>query len=111
MFDMMGMLGKAREMQNKLQEAKERLVDITVTGEAGAGLVEVKANGHKQVLSIAIDETLLAHENIQLLQTLLVSATNHALQKAEEEASLAIKQATEGLIPNIPGMDFGKMFS
>ncbi|OEK00353.1 DNA-binding protein [Roseivirga sp. 4D4] len=110
MFDMMKMMGKVKEMQSKMKEAQERLEFIQETGEAGAGMVKATVNGKKQVISIEIDESLLTKEDKDMVQDLSVAAINNALEKVEVKAKEEIKNSTEGILPNIPGMDFGNMF-
>lgn len=107
MFDMMKMLGKVKEMQSKMAEAQEELVNIVAEGEAGGGMVTAKANGKKQLLSIRIEKDLLKPEDADILQDLIVAAANKALENAEEQAKEHLKKQTEGLIPNIPGLDLG----
>lgn len=110
MFDMMGMMGKMKEMQSKMQEAQSRLAEIHAEGEAGAGMVKAVANGTKQLISIQIDEDLLKPEDATMLQDLIVAACNKALANAEEAAKNELAKATEGMLPNIPGMDLGNIF-
>ena len=110
MFDMMKMMGKVKEMQAKMKEAQDRLEFIKETGEAGAGMVKATVNGKKQVISIDIDESLMTKEDKEMVQDLTVAAINNALEKAEIRAKEEIKNSTEGIMPNIPGMDLGNMF-
>lgn len=110
MFDMMKMMGKVKEMQAKMKEAQDKLEFIEETGEAGAGMVKATVNGKKQVLSIDIDESLMTKNDKEMAQDLIVAAVNIALDKAEISAKEEIKKNTEGILPNIPGMDFGNMF-
>jgi len=110
MFDMMKMMGKVKEMQSKMKEAQERLEFIQETGEAGAGMVRATVNGKKQVISVEIDESLLTKDDKDMVQDLTVAAINNALEKADLKAKEEIKNSTEGILPNIPGMDFGNMF-
>lgn len=107
-MDFMNMMGKMKEMQNKLKDAQDNLVNITATGEAGAGMVEAEVNGLKQVLRIKIDDALIKPEDKEVLQDLVVAAVNKALTEVDEKAKEEMKKSTEGLLPNIPGMDFGK---
>lgn len=107
---MMKMMGKVKEMQAKMKEAQERLEFIQDTGEAGAGMVKATVNGKKQVISIDIDESLLVKEDKDMVQDLTVAAINNALEKVDIKAKEEIKNSTEGILPNIPGMDFGNMF-
>lgn len=110
MFDMMGMMGKVKEMQARMKEIKDNLVHLTAEGESGAGLVKAVANGNKQVIRIDIDPSLLKESDKIIVQDLVVAAVNSALKNVEEKAQLEFKQKTEGLLPNIPGMDLGNMF-
>lgn len=110
MFDMMKMMGKVKEMQSKMKEAQEKLAFIEETGEAGAGMVKATVNGKKQVISIVIDESLLTRDDKEMVQDLTVAAINNALEKAEIRAKEEIKNSTEGILPNIPGMDLGNLF-
>jgi nucleoid-associated protein EbfC len=110
MFDMMKMLGKVKEVQAKVKEAQDNLVKITDTGESGAGMVKVTANGKRQVIKIDIDPDIIKKEDREMLQDLVVAAVNIALDKVEVKAKEELRKSTEGLIPNIPGMDLSGMF-
>lgn len=107
---MMGMMGKVKEMQTKMKEAQDRLEEITAEGESGAGMVKATANGKKQVVSLDIDTDLIKPEDAGMLQDLVVAAVNKALSNVEELAQKEMAKATEGILPNIPGMDLGNMF-
>ena len=110
MFDMMKMMGKVKEMQAKMKEAQENLSYIKETGEAGAGLVKAVVNGKKEVVSVEIDESLMTSDDREMVQDLTVAAINNAMEKADASAKEEIRKNTEGIMPNIPGMDFGNMF-
>lgn len=106
-MDMMKMFEKVKEMQAKLQEAQENLGHVTDTGESGGGMVKVVANGKRQLISLEIDAELCKPEDREMLQDLVVAAVNQALLKVEEKSKQEIKKSTEGLIPNIPGLNLG----
>ena len=72
MFDMMGMMGKVKDMQARIKEIKESLVHLTADGESGAGLVKAFVNGNKQVLRLEIDPSLLKESDQSILQDLIV---------------------------------------
>lgn len=109
MFDMMKMLGKVKEVQAKVQEAQDNLVNITAEGESGAGMVKAIVNGKKQVVQLSIDDSLYNPEDKEMLNDLVIAAINGALEEVDGLAKEAIKKSTEGMIPNIPGLDFSKM--
>ncbi|EAZ80612.1 YbaB/EbfC family nucleoid-associated protein [Algoriphagus machipongonensis] len=110
MFDIMGMMGKVKEAQAKIKEAQAKLVHLTAEGESGAGLVKVTVNGERKVLKIDLDESLLTPNDKEMLTDLVVAATNIAMEAIEVKIKAAMKDATDGVIPNIPGMDLGGMF-
>jgi nucleoid-associated protein EbfC len=109
MFDMMKMMGKMKEVQAKMKEAQDNLVRVQATGEAGGGMVKVTVNGKKQMISIDIDASILKTEDKILVQDLVVAAVNKANEEVEVVAKDEIKKATEGLLPNIPGMDLSSL--
>jgi DNA-binding YbaB/EbfC family protein len=109
MFDMMKMMGKVKEMQARMKEAQEKLADIQVEAESGAGLVKATVNGQKKLISIQIDESLLTKDDRDMVQDLVVAAVNKATEEADIKAREAIKSHTEGIMPNIPGLDLSGM--
>ena len=104
---MFGMMGKMKEVQAKLKEAQERLKDITVTAESGAGLVKATVNGQRKLIKIEIDPTILNEKDQDMVNDLVVAAVNNAMLTAGERAQEEMKKSTEGLLPNIPGLDLG----
>lgn len=106
---MFSMMGKMKEVQAKMQEAQESLQFITVTSESGAGLVKAKVNGQKKLISLEIDESLLNKEDKEMVADLVVAAVNKAMNEAGEKAKDELKCKTEGLLPNIPGLDLSNL--
>lgn len=111
MFDMMKMMGQIKDVQAKVKKAQEELVHITAEGEAGAGMVKATVNGKKQVIKIEIDNSLVNENDKEMIQDLTVAAINKAMEAVDVEAKEAMKKATDGVLPNIPGMDLGSMFN
>ena len=109
-MDMSNMFGKMREMQSKLKEVQENLESITAEGESGGGMVKAIVNGRKKVISVSIEESLMTPQDKEMVQDLVVAAINSALQNVEAKSNDEIKKTTEGMMPNIPGLDFSKMF-
>ncbi|MCS6822568.1 MAG: YbaB/EbfC family nucleoid-associated protein [Microscillaceae bacterium] len=105
MFDIVSLMGKVKEMQQKMQQAQENLELIKATAEAGAGMVKATVNGKKQVIRIEIDKDLLKPEDAEMLQDLIVAAVNKALIAVEDKGREEIRKATEGVLPNIPGLN------
>ena len=109
MFDMMKMMGKVKEVQARMKEAQENLVHLRVYGESGGGMVKATVNGKKQVIEIDIDPAILKAEDKVLIQDLVIAAINIASDKAEVMAKEELKKSTEGMLPNIPGMDLSSL--
>lgn len=106
---MMKMMGKVKEAQAKMQEAQSELASITATGSAGGDMVVAKANGLKQIIDLQIDDSLINTADKEMMKDLIVAACNKALDEVTVKSQEHIQKATEGLIPNIPGMDLGSM--
>ena len=109
MGDMMGMMGKMKDLQARMKEAQEQLGGITESAESGAGLVRVTVNGQKKVVGLEIDNDLIKPEDKEMLQDLLVAAINKAMENIEPKIKEHLQKSTEGLLPNIPGMDLGNL--
>ncbi|HLT80035.1 MAG TPA: YbaB/EbfC family nucleoid-associated protein [Cyclobacteriaceae bacterium] len=109
MFDMMKMMGKMKEVQARIKEAQDNLVNVTATGESGGGMVKATANGKRQLIALEIDPALLKGDDKVVLQDLVVAAVNKAMEDVEIQAREELRKKTEGLLPNIPGLDLGGM--
>ena len=92
------LFGKLQEAQQKMQEGKEKLANITVDGEAGEGAVKVTVNGNREVKGIAINEQLLSPENKEELEDLLITALNRALKNAENAWEAEMKGVAGGML-------------
>lgn len=109
MFDMMKMLGKMKEVQARIKEAQDNLVNIKTTGESGGGLVKATMNGKRQLIALDVDPSLLKAEDRAIVQDLVIAAVNKASEEIEILAKEELRKSTEGLLPNIPGMDLGSI--
>lgn len=101
--DLMGMMGKIKETQKKVEATKERLNTVMIDEESTDGLVKVTLTANREIKSISVDDSLL--EDKEQLEDYLLLTLNKAIEKATKvnEAELAAV-AKEGM-PNIPGMD------
>ncbi|HET6541887.1 MAG TPA: YbaB/EbfC family nucleoid-associated protein [Chryseolinea sp.] len=109
MFDMMKMMGKMKEVQARMKESQDKLGTLYATGESGAGLVKAKVNGKKQLITLDVDSSLLKAEDKTILQDLIVAAVNKASEEADVLAKEEMRKSTEGLLPNIPGLDLSSL--
>ena len=78
---MQAMMKQAQQMQQKLQE---QIAPIRVEASAGGGMVNVKMDGHKNVLSVKIDPEVAG--DVEMLQDMVMAAFNEAAKKVDEEA-------------------------
>lgn len=110
-LNMADMFGKIQEMQSKMQEAQEGLNEVIVEAEAGGGMVKVKANGNKQIVSVEMDDDVVDPADKEMLEDLIVAGVNKALEKAEEASKEKMQEMYKGMIPGggIPGMDMSKL--
>ena len=74
------LMKQAREVQSRLAEAQEELADVEVTGESGAGLVQVTLNGRYEARRVRVDHSLL-NEDRELLEDLLAAAITDAARR------------------------------
>ncbi|KXH86709.1 YbaB/EbfC family nucleoid-associated protein [Sporosarcina sp. HYO08] len=102
MGNMQGMMKQMQKMQKKMAQAQEELGEKRLEGAAGGGMVKVVVSGHKEVLEVTIDPDVVDPEDVEMLQDLVVIATNEAMAKAEELTNSTMGQFTKGL--NLPGM-------
>ncbi|KAB5491613.1 YbaB/EbfC family nucleoid-associated protein [Muricauda hadalis] len=101
--DLMGMMGKLKETQKKVEATKERLNTVMIDEQSSDGALKVTLTANRQIKSISIDNSLLTDK--EQLEDYLILTLNKAIEKATKvnEAELAAV-AKEGM-PNIPGMD------
>lgn len=104
-------MGQIKEAQGKIKAAQENLTSITAEGESGAGLVKAVVNGKKLLVDLHIDESLNSPEDAEMRKDLIIAAVNKATEAVEEKARQMMKESTEGLLPNIPGLDLGSILN
>jgi hypothetical protein len=109
MFDIMKMMGKMKEVQERMKQAQDNLALLKISEEAGGGMVKVVVNGKKHLMLIDIDPLLLKVEDKIMVQDLIVAAINKAVEEADVQGREQLKKSTEGLLPNIPGMDLSNL--
>jgi DNA-binding YbaB/EbfC family protein len=101
-MNMQEIMRQAKRMQKRMEEAREEAGAKTVEGTAGGGMVVVTANGRSEIISVKIEKEVVDPEEIEMLQDLVVAATNQAIQRANEMMQQEIGKVTGGL--PIPGM-------
>jgi nucleoid-associated protein EbfC len=91
------MLKQLQQMQARMAKIQEELGEKTVTGSAGGGMVEVVVNGHQKLVSVTVKPEVVNSDDVDMLQDLVLTATNDALEKARELASKEMGAVTAGL--------------
>ncbi|MFT7026940.1 MAG: DNA-binding YbaB/EbfC family protein [Paracoccaceae bacterium] len=101
--DMAKLMSKAKEMQDRMSEAQERIANIEVTGESGAGLVKAVCTAKGSLKSLSIDPSLFVPEDREVVEDLIVAAIREAQDRASAAAGEEMAKVTEGM-PFPPGM-------
>ncbi len=91
---------QAQEMQAKMAEMQEQLAEIEVTGASGGGMIRVTLNGKGEMRKVEIDRALVNPVEVEVLEDLIVAATNDAKVKVEAQAAQRMSELTGGL--NLP---------
>ena len=77
------LMKQAQEMQSKMAEMQQRLVDVEITGSAAAGMVIVVMNGKGEMRKVKIDPALIIPDEAEVLEDLIVAAQNDARAKVD----------------------------
>lgn len=96
------MMKQMQKMQREMAKAQEQLKEETVEASVGGGMVTVIANGEKKILDIQIKEEVVDPDDVEMLQDLVLAATNEALVKVDELVQEKMGKFTKGM--NIPGL-------
>jgi DNA-binding YbaB/EbfC family protein len=102
MGNMQNMMKQMQKMQKKMAEAQEELGEKRIEGSAGGGMVTVIVTGHKEIVDVQIKQEVIDPDDVEMLQDLVLAATNDALKKADELTNSTMGQFTKGM--NLPGM-------
>lgn len=102
MGNMQKMMKQMQKMQKDMAKAQEELGEERIEGTAGGGMVTVTVTGHKEVVDVVIKEEVVDPEDLDMLQDLVLAATNDALKKADELTNERMGKFTQGM--NLPGM-------
>lgn len=102
-MDLMGMMGKLKETQQKIEDTKKRLDTVLVDEESADGLLKVTITANTKIKSIAIADSLL--EDKEQLEDYLIVTLNKAIEKASSINQTELDAVTKMDMPMIPGMD------
>ena len=104
--DLMGMMGKLKETQQKIEETKKRLDGVTVTESSSDGLLSIVMTANRELKSVQIADELLADR--EQLEDYLVLVMNKAITKATSVNEAELGAVARDGMPNIPGLDMFK---
>ena len=104
--DMMGMMNKLKEAQEKVEQTKKRLDTVLIDEQSADGLLKVTITANREVKNISVDEQLL--DDKEQLEDYLVLTMNKAIKKATHINEAEIGSAAKDGMPDIPGMDMFK---
>jgi len=102
----MGMMGKLKETQAKVEETKKRLDTVLIDEKSNDGLLKITLTANRKIKSIEVDDSLL--EDKEQLEDYLILTLNKAIEKATNVHESEIAAVAKDGMPNIPGMDMFK---
>ncbi|MDT0607394.1 YbaB/EbfC family nucleoid-associated protein [Croceitalea rosinachiae] len=101
--DLMGMMGKLKETQAKVEATKKRLDTVLVDENSSDELLKITLTANREIKSISIDDSLL--EDKEQLEDYLLLTINRAIEKATKINETELAAIAKDGMPNIPGMD------
>ena len=104
--DIMGMMGKIKETQQKIEDTKKRLDTVLVEEQSNDGLLKVTLTANRAIKSISVDDSLL--QDKEQLEDYLVIVLNKAISKATAVSDAELGSAAKDGMPDIPGLDLFK---
>jgi len=105
-MNMQKMMRQMQKMQADLARVQEELVDMTVEGTSGGGVITVVVNGHQDIQQVKIEPDAVDPEDVEMLEDLIMAAVNDGLRKSRELSASEIEKVTgkmnlQGLPPGL----------
>ena len=100
--NMNNLMKQAQRMQRQMEESQKELEEKEFTATAGGGAVEVSVSGKREVTKVKLQEEAVDPDDIEMLEDLIMAATNEALRKAEEASAANMAKLTGGLGGGMP---------
>ena len=98
---MQGLLKQAQDMQKKMKKMEDELIELRIKGSGAGNLVEIEANGKKDIMSIKIDPSVL-DEDVEMVEDLILASIKQTYKNIDEQVGDKMKNVTGGM--NIPGI-------
>ena len=95
--NMNNLMKQAQKMQKQMEEAQRELEEQEITATAGGGAVEITVTGKHEVKKVKLTEEVVDPDDIEMLEDLIVAATNEALRQADEANAEIMNKMTGGL--------------
>ena len=102
-MDLMAMMGKMKETQQKIEDTKKRLDTVFIDEQSSDGLFKVSISANNVIKNVSIDDALL--EDKEQLEDYIITIVNKAIEKATKENLTQLDEVTKLDIPMIPGME------
>lgn len=96
------LMKQANQMQMRMKKTQEELANKEYEGTSGGGAVKVKVNGNYMILSLIIDPEVMKAGDVEMLQDMILTATNEAVKIARDTSAKEMEKVTGGM--NIPGL-------
>ncbi len=97
-FNMQQMMRQAQKMQEQMAQAQEELAELSVTGSAGGGLVEITLSGKRDVESVTVNPQAVDPDDVEMLEDLIAAALGDALAKVDEKEKELLPYGAAGLM-------------
>ena len=97
-FNMQQMMRQAQKMQEQMAQAQEELAELSITGSAGGGMVEITLSGKREVESVSIKPEAVDPDDVEMLEDLVAAALGDALTKVEEKEKELLPYGAAGLM-------------
>ena len=104
--DMMGLMGKLKETQQKVEETKKRLDHVLIDEKSSDGLLTVIITANRKIKNITLSDALL--QDKEMLEDYLATVLNKAIEKATDVNEAELAAVAKDGMPNLPGMDMFK---
>jgi DNA-binding YbaB/EbfC family protein len=95
--NMSNLMKQAQKMQKQMEEAQAQLDELEITATAGGGAVEVTVTGKREITKVKLSQEVVDPDDIEMLEDLIMAATNEALRKVEEASQQSMNKITGGL--------------
>lgn len=99
---MHALMKQANQMQTRMKKVQEELATREFEGSSGGGAVTVKVNGEHKLLAVKVNPDVIQSGDVEMLQDLILTATNDAIKLAKETSQKEMEKVTGGL--NLPGL-------